>query len=217
MPDYLNLARDLLRKAEEEIQDLISKTAGARDYDAAASLAHTARKLTELLECLGDEENLHAPLASKKRLADDFVQREAARRPATPSQKRRGGKSESPRLPAFVRQGEDLVKIGLSRSSDSTYEHRAPKSVIDTVTVRVLSLSQENGKPFTAEALGSMRSDDEPGRVPGYQLYLCLGWLKSLGLIRQHGRKGYSPRDPESLQNAVQRAWEDLPARNQEA
>jgi hypothetical protein len=47
-------------------------------------------------------------------------------------------------------------------------------------------------------------------KLLGYQLYLCLAWLKSEGLIKQHGRRGYSINDLDTFGDRVQRAWDEL-------
>jgi hypothetical protein len=45
---------------------------------------------------------------------------------------------------------------------------------------------------------------------PDYPFYVCLAWLKSSGLVIQHGRQGYSlPRGIE-LDKSVEALWTNL-------
>jgi hypothetical protein len=48
---------------------------------------------------------------------------------------------------------------------------------------------------------------------PDYQSYVCLAWLKSAGLVIQHGRQGYSLPKGIQLEKSVETLWANLPAR----
>jgi len=113
--------------------------------------------------------------------------------------------------PRFVRDDDSLVKIGASSAAASTYEHRAPKAVVDAIVSRAVALSKAgSGDPFTAEALSDVGAHDDEQQVPSYQLYLCLAWLKRTRLIKQHGRKGYSLVSPDSFVSDVEEAWNNM-------
>jgi len=48
------------------------------------------------------------------------------------------------------------------------------------------------------------------GDAPGYQFYVCLAWLRSVGLVVQHGRQGYTVPEPSKLKASVGAAWSAL-------
>jgi hypothetical protein len=133
-------------------------------------------------------------------------------RRAVDASKARGrrGKTKGQAYPSFIREDDVLVKIGFSRKSGATYEHRAPKRAVDAVVKRVTAVSQTSRGPFSAEALSDLHNHQDEQKLPGYQLYLCLAWLKSAGLIKQHGRKGYSIADAENFDKRVEEAWSSL-------
>ena len=59
-------------------------------------------------------------------------------------------------------------------------------------------------------------SDSLDGSVPVYQPYVCLSWLRELGFIAQHGRKGYSAKKLSEISQNVRREWEHLNQRPNE-
>ena len=48
---------------------------------------------------------------------------------------------------------------------------------------------------------------------PDYQSYLCLAWLRSGGLVIQHGRQGYSLPKGIELDKSIETHWVNLPTR----
>ncbi len=51
--------------------------------------------------------------------------------------------------------------------------------------------------------------------VPSYQLYMCLAFLIRRGLVRRHGRSGYTVecQPAADLPAAAKAAWDALPIR----
>lgn len=72
----------------------------------------------------------------------------------------------------------------------------------------VRSLAGGNGW-FGTEDLMPVRTP-AGGEVPGYQSYLCLGWLLSTGLATRHGRSRYHVADVSSFIAAADRAWDGM-------
>lgn len=115
--------------------------------------------------------------------------------------------------PQFYRDGQQLVKIGYSKSERRTYEHRSPRAVLDRLRVLVMELGKSGAK-FTTEQLTpplELRMKD----VPSYQVYLCLAFMIRRGLVVRHGRSGYTivGGHEQELPAGIEKAWGRLAAR----
>jgi len=111
--------------------------------------------------------------------------------------------------PKFLRDGENLVKIGWSKKDREPYEHKAPKRVLDLLLISLLEAGR-NGNRFTMEDILPLNDAEEGGEIPSYQAYLCLAWLRSEKEVEQHGRQGYSLPDPKALGASVAKSWDNL-------
>jgi hypothetical protein len=115
--------------------------------------------------------------------------------------------------PRFVRESDALVKIGWSKRENSEYEHKAPHSVL-LVLSRALQRLAAHRKRVTMDDLLPLQDSANGSEVPSYQAYLCLAWLRTLRLIKQHGRQGYSlSHGGADLPSLVQKHWDTLPKR----
>ncbi len=47
--------------------------------------------------------------------------------------------------------------------------------------------------------------------VPGYQGYVWLAWLRAAGLVKQHGRQGYSLLKPATFEKDIDRVFAAVP------
>jgi hypothetical protein len=119
------------------------------------------------------------------------------------------GKSNSPKYPLFVREGGNLVKIGWSKSEKKEYEHKAPRHVLKLLA-SVLSKVAAGSKRITMRQVLPLTDRTNGSEVPSYQTYLCLAWLRSIGLVRQHGRQGYSIPNGLILESSVENRWQEL-------
>ncbi len=111
--------------------------------------------------------------------------------------------------PKFLRDGENLVKIGWSKKDRSPYEHRAPKRVLDLLVKSLVSAGR-SGRRFTTEDILPLHEPEEGAEIPSYQAYLCLAWLRSEKKIDQHGRQGYSLPQPEGFPTLVGECWDGM-------
>jgi len=114
--------------------------------------------------------------------------------------------------PKFVREGDSLVKIGWSRRDRKPYEHKAQRSVLRSL-VQALVRVGSGGERFTVEALLPLKDTSAGSEIPDYQMYLTLAWLRSIGLIVQHGRQGYSLPEEMDLSRESELHWGKLTAR----
>jgi hypothetical protein len=121
--------------------------------------------------------------------------------------KARAAKGEYPK---FLRDGEELLKIGWSKREKKVYRHKAPKRVVLLVSE---ALQQEglHQKRFVMDQILPIHDPESDSDVPGYQAYLSLAWLRKEKLIIQHGRQGYSLQRDTNLTDAVEERWKLLP------
>jgi hypothetical protein len=110
--------------------------------------------------------------------------------------------------------GRQLVKIGWSKAKKKEYEHRAPREVLDVLAESILAVSRTR-KRFTVEDLVPLRHPQEGTEIPSYQTYLCVAWLRQEGLLRQHGRDGYTLARDSDLKVALTALLSKLPDRAQ--
>jgi len=222
-----------IRRAEDELRGLLAEAAGASRYDEVLVLGEWAKQLHSLLAAglSGREDDTSSPAVEAvlgppaiapmvgKAPGPASTGRAAAPKKAVKKQrKNRAAKTTARKTappatyPQFLREGEQLIKIGWSKKEKKQYEHKAPKPVLDLLTVSLLNAGQE-GRRFTTEDILPLQEGGDGGEVPSYQAYLCLAWIKSEGLIEQHGRQGYSLTKPEALSASIQETWGRLTQR----
>lgn len=114
---------------------------------------------------------------------------------------------ESKPFPQFYRNGNQLVKVGYSKSERRTYEHRAPREVLDRLATLLGEIGAA-GRQFATDSLlppVETRLKD----VPSYQVYLCLAFLIRGSFVRRQGRAGYTVVGglADELRGAVASAW----------
>ena len=86
------------------------------------------------------------------------------------------GRNKLGQYPKFVREGDNLVKIGWSKSQRAEYEHKSPKRLL---AVLCESLTSANGKRIMMDKVLPLKDPVTGSAFPDYQSYLCLAWLRS--------------------------------------
>jgi hypothetical protein len=194
---------NLLAETERNLVGLANEAGATRDYDQAASLIELARRIKQLGQQFRDT-------ASKVAEAVNPLDASMKLHPAAESKvpiKRRNKLGEYPR---FVREGDNLVKIGWSKSQRAEYEHKSPKRLL---AVLCESLTSANGKRIAMNKVLPLKDPMTGSAFPDYQSYVCLAWLKSAGLVTQHGRQGYSLPKGIELEKSVENLWANLATR----
>lgn len=196
-------ASNAIRQAEQQIREEIAEAATAGTYQLVERLSSIARRLSDMAE----------EAAATPATGMPSVPATSKAAGKTPKSKRptRAGRRTSRRegYPRFERFREALVKIGWSRKGRSEYIHKAPKAGVDAVARRAMDLGK-GGQMFTTEDLLPVKLGSGGDDLPGYQAYICLAWLRIIGVVEQHGREGYSvPCD--DVVGTVNRSWEALP------
>lgn len=118
--------------------------------------------------------------------------------------------------PRFDIDGDDLVKTGASTKSASEYEHRVPIATVSSFVQIIVSLAKKNRR-FSIELIQTAAVDlakkhkREP--LPSYQIYALIAWLKHVGLVIHHGRRGYTVAAGVHLEKDVVAALDMVPRR----
>lgn len=113
--------------------------------------------------------------------------------------------------PRFRREGNLLVKIGWSKSSKAEYLHRAPRTVV-LALVNTIFTSGHQRLMFTMDSLLPLTDPSDSTTVPDYQVYIALAWLRQEGVIRQHGREGYTLLVADNIDDLLEKRWNALPS-----
>lgn len=187
-----------LQKAEEALQQIIADAATNGDYQSLPTLTRWVRTLADLLD-------LDAGAA-----APEAVLPSSRLKPKRSTNRSKIKKANG--YPRFVRDEDCLVKIGWSKRDNSEYEHKARKDVMRAV-VASISRAGQRGERFTMEEVLPINNLDGTS-IPDYQTYLILAWLRSIELVAQHGRLGYTTPQQLDLSDAVEDCWNRLASRS---
>jgi hypothetical protein len=220
-------ATAVLREAEQKLRAILVQAAEGGDYDQLQRVAEWAKLLSKAVGGQAVNELSVAPMRNQVVLpgaSDNSAHErsvEVRGRPTSPATRSaRGGRGRNQRrskaaksdYPKFHREGESRVKLGWSKSEGKPYEHRAPRSVLRAL-VRAFVRAGAGGEHFTMEGLLPLKDQADGTEIPDYQAYLTLAWLRSVGLIMQHGRQGYSLLEGADLERETDRQWNDLKPR----
>jgi len=193
----------LLAETERTLVGLANEAGAARDYDQAASLIELARKIKQLGEQF---RGTASKVAEAPKPLDALMEHHTASGSKAPFRSR----NKLGQYPRFVREGDNLVKIGWSKSQRAEYEHKSPKRLL---AVLCESLTSANGKRIMMDKVLPLKDPATGAAFPDYQSYVCLAWLKSSGLVTQHGRQGYSLPKGIELEKSGEALWVGLPTR----
>jgi len=190
-----------LKRCEDEFRNFAAEAAADGDYDLLARLGTIARTMSEIAnewdmktrDQIDPAENSDPP---KSDLLSTALSAETVRGRGVRSAAGRG-------YPRFVRRGNELVKIGWSKGEGKEYQHRAPHGLLVALRQSLLDASRHR-RLFRMDALSAQSA-------PGYQAYAWLAWLRSAGLVKQHGRQGYSVVKPASFEADVDRVFAEVP------
>jgi hypothetical protein len=211
--ETLGRARAVIEKAEQELRQLLSEAAAAGEYDCLVTLADWAKQLAVLSEPTPSKLSpaaLGSASAARVESAVPFGHKQLARRAGSKKTTRREFRKGE--YPKFLREINDLVKIGWSKSEKSPYEHKAPKAVIGLLG-QALMRAGRGGRRFSTDDILPLKQSAGDGEVPSYQAYLALAWFRVEALVTQHGRQGYSLPEGIDLMDEAERRWGKLPAR----
>ena len=192
--DTAKQAAEVLSATERKLRELVGAAAGSGDYETAGRIMMWAKSIGALANGSHAEPSL---LHDPPRAEPQAPLRRSRRTPA------------NGQYPRFFRRGDQLIKIGWSKKERAEYEHKAPRRVIDSLAAAIARRSG-NGKLFTVEELFPLKDPHDGSEIPAYQGYVALAWLKSTGLVKQMGRRGYSVKSVSRLPDAIVASWQQL-------
>jgi hypothetical protein len=197
-------ATAILRDAEAKLRQLTAEAASVGDYAAIIKVAGWAKTVTDLVRS-AEPGSRPMPANAPRIVGPNRTSSEAARRAKV-------ARSEQTVYPRFVRKGDQLNRVAWSKREKKEYQHKASHAVLKALTV-VLAEAGKDGRVFSTDELLPIRDLQDGAEIPNYQTYVCIAWLKQIGLIDQHGRQGYSIPRLDEFQNAVESVWRTLPQR----
>ncbi len=200
-------AADICKTAEKSLRDLMQRAISAGDYANLPALAKMAEQISDLASRTG-----HAPKATTVAAASGSA---ARKKPAERSSRKKasgarsGVRSSKSGYPKFRRTDDTLVKVGWSKKAKKEYEHRAPRNAVEAVVTSVIAAGR-HGSVFAVDALIPVHDPKDQAEVPTYQVYLAIAWLRTAGVLRQHGREGYTLLVTENPAQNFEECWEAL-------
>lgn len=203
-------ASTIISDALRDLRQVAQESLAAGDFNAVKHLAELACHL----EALADPSDNAEPPWVEQRAG---VSGTETSRPSLPARVRAKRKKKKVRknVPKFYRRSGDLVKVGRSRSKGE-YEHRAPAAVVDVLVASLIAASP-TGALVRMDDILPLSMEHGAAEIPSYQVYLCLAWLRSEGLVEQQGRQGYWLPNPSQLSSEAQKLFKELPLHNRKS
>lgn len=193
----------LLESCEKNLRELVSKAAARGDYAAVIRITSWAKVVRDLAEDAKGEPGADSDYSNRASSQGSAVQ------PKSSGSSAKLRSPKPPGYPKFYRNGDELIKLGWSKRDRAEYQHKASPGVL-TSLVSKLSAIGASGRIFSAENIMPL-TNSEGSQVPDYQAYLCLAWLRTEGLVQQHGRQGYTLANGENMSAAVNARRQALP------
>ncbi len=206
-------AVNILDACEQGLRQTAGTALAAGDYDSARQIIAWAENVAAMSAIARSPIHPAAPGADAPSGADAPVGRNAGVAPASAPASLRTPKSRPPedKYPLFLRRGDELVKVGWSKTDRKEYHHRAPKRALDAL-IATLKRIASGGNNFSSDDLNPLKDSPSGGVYPTYQVFVALAWLRKLGLVQQHGRKGgYTLVTERPIDTTVAAAWPQLP------
>jgi hypothetical protein len=201
--------------AEKSLRELMQKAISDAEYRDLPALAKMAEQLASLA-ARASQESGHAPEPAPSAAPVAPRRRKPPSASAPPPPRKRKARplarvrSSKSGYPKFRRTDDTLVKAGWSKMAKKEYEHRAPRTAVEAV-MKSVSGAGAKGAVFTVDALNPVHDPNDQSEVPTYQVYLAIAWLRTEGILRQHGREGYSLLVSGNPEKTVEERWTALP------
>lgn len=201
----------MVEDAVKTIGDLASEALKAGNYGEAADIARMLEAVSAATARGATPTNSTEPRTAREPSKPNKSTPHRARgRPKGTAPTKR--KSPTQKYPRFERDGDKLVKVGWSKKAGDEYEHRAPRTAA-LAFIEHLASNTRVKEVFEIEPLLPV-PDGRGGKLPSYQVYLALGWLRNAGAVEKKGRDGYL-RVVDPLDGSVfDTMWDRIPERS---
>jgi len=219
--DTAKRARAVLAEAERKLRDLAGQAAGAGQYDLTVRIATLAKALAAMagdFDKVGQSGASTTDTTARARghiVVEGLTKLSSAISSCADDQPRLAGNGRSRRTPQkgeypkFVRRGDHLVKVAWSKRQRAEYQHKTPRRVAELLAAAIAKRAA-NGRLFTSEDIFPLKDPLDGSEIPSYQAYAALAWFRAAGLVRPHGRRGYTAKNPSHLSELLVSAWERL-------
>jgi hypothetical protein len=208
--DTVQRTTSIFMEAEKALATLASEAVMESQYEAASCLIDSARELsnlaTKVIQRLESSSRQGTPMRLSPESDDANKPTDVVGRPAG------RGRSRKSSYPKFLRQGDELVKIGWSRSEKTEYEHKCPKGLLPVLAAAIAKVGA-NGNRFAMDRVFPLLESGDGRHIPDYQVYICMAWFREVGFVRQHGRQGYSLAAKAPIESLIDTHWQKLPTR----
>lgn len=188
--------KNVLIKAELELQEVIAESARDGDYRSVDIARIAAANIREL--------SAHISEPTLKKKNNKSVQKIEAK-VKTRNRKKTSAKK---RYPKFELRNDSLVKIGWSKKQRREYTHKVPATVFDHSVKAMADMATGGAGPFMAENIIEKINDQQSDIIPSYQVYIVIGLLKQTNCIKQMGREGY--HIPVDFSDKTKQVWKKL-------
>ena len=200
MESRIDKAYRVLTEAEQALSDLIAESLREQRFGEVQAIAALAERVTTALHT-GTIEKEPQPRVAPSPPTPPI---DGVAQPRRNQPRRRGAKAV---YPQFRRDGSDLIKLGWSRKKKKEYTHRAP-SVVVAAVVEALT-RQPVEEPFSmGDLLASIAASGTD--VPAYQVYVVIGWLKSVTAVSGNGRTRYRCDHAAISPGVFDNLWQSL-------
>ena len=197
MNSNIDKIKTILSGAEQHLRELIIEAAREGDYLGVDTARDLAVSVNQLINRLSDGET-----STKK----SMIKNEIKGKKVSRAKKRAGLKKKTPSgYPKFTVRDDTLVRIGWSKKEKREYQHKVPKSLFDLTIKTMGDLAKSRNGPFMAEEIVEHINENNSESVPGYQVYVVIGFLREKGCIKQEGREGY--RIPVDIYKKAEKEW----------
>jgi len=192
---------EILCNSEDRLRSLMAEAARAGDYDAVVRIAAIAAQIRGLAVALDEHTACKGGLLAAHR---SRVPQSSLAKPNSQRSRRTGDQ-----YPKFLRERQDLVKVGWSKRKKREYRHKASRQLV-FLLAETLKAQASNGRLITSAEFLPLRDPEDGQELPDCQAYVALAWLVQAGLVEKRGRQGYTVPDPESFDRRLAEVWEAL-------
>ncbi|CAG0948049.1 hypothetical protein ANRL1_04871 [Anaerolineae bacterium] len=214
----MSFVEDIVRQLDDiraSIRARMEHCLTVGDYRELTELAGIAESLDALLrDGLADSSPRNGGLRREGPSSEPGRPRstKAGRRPTTIVETRQ---TDAPSVsnhgayPYFLRDGDKLVKIAWSAKDKKEYEHRAPRTAIGSL-IEVIGKKVGARKLFLVDDILPVPDESGDGKLPTYQVYLVLAWLRECGVIEKVGRDQYKLSEASENERTIKKSWMEL-------
>lgn len=187
--DILIQAQEAVRSAERQLKELLEQALREKRYGELGSISPIAEAVASIVSEFTEADHE----TEEERSPNDALTRVSPKKVT---------------YPYFRRDGDKLVKVGWSKKDRRSYEHRAPKETVFQLAA-VLTERVAAGSAFKMEEFVPLRVGKDK-ELPTYQTYLALAWFRSLGIVGELGKLGYSFKKGALDEKQVEKQWVKL-------